>query len=136
VGPDWESHVISELDSQLNKWSDTIPDHCTSLYACQFLLTPINSEILVRWDPSREDPKDLLQSANVMSLFYFTQIMVHRPFMTRTDKAAPLAYPSLAICTNAARSAARLAAILMRRMPAKVKMGPGLLVSCPTRIRP
>ena len=27
VGPQWEQHIVAELDSALNKWIDTVPDH-------------------------------------------------------------------------------------------------------------
>lgn len=30
TGPDWEQHIVTELDSALNKWADTIPSHRTS----------------------------------------------------------------------------------------------------------
>lgn len=28
IGPRWEQHIVSELDSALNKWIDAVPDHC------------------------------------------------------------------------------------------------------------
>jgi hypothetical protein len=28
VGPSWEQRVVSEIDSALNKWIDSLPDHC------------------------------------------------------------------------------------------------------------
>ncbi len=30
VGQQWEQHIVAELDSALNKWVDSIPDHRTS----------------------------------------------------------------------------------------------------------
>jgi hypothetical protein len=27
IGPRWEQHIVSELDSALNKWIDAVPDH-------------------------------------------------------------------------------------------------------------
>ena len=27
VGPQWEQHIVAELDSALNKWIDSVPDH-------------------------------------------------------------------------------------------------------------
>ncbi|CAE6426439.1 unnamed protein product [Rhizoctonia solani] len=29
VGPQWEQHIVAELDSALNKWIDSVPDHYT-----------------------------------------------------------------------------------------------------------
>ena len=35
IGPRWEQHIVSELDSALNKWIDAVPDHreyiCTKI---------------------------------------------------------------------------------------------------------
>ena len=28
VGQKWEQHIVAELDSALNKWIDSVPDHC------------------------------------------------------------------------------------------------------------
>jgi hypothetical protein len=31
VGQQWEQHIVAELDSALNKWIDSVPDHRTQL---------------------------------------------------------------------------------------------------------
>ncbi|KAI0364475.1 hypothetical protein BV20DRAFT_1039391 [Pilatotrama ljubarskyi] len=85
VGQQWEQHIVAELDSALNKWIDSVPDH-------------------LRWDPSRENLLFLNQSANLYAHYYQLQIAVHRPFISSPRKPSPLLFPSLAICTNAARS--------------------------------
>ncbi|KAK7682544.1 hypothetical protein QCA50_014344 [Cerrena zonata] len=85
VGQQWEQHIVAELDSALNKWIDSVPDH-------------------LRWDPNREDLLFLNQSAFLYSQYYQLQIAVHRPFIPSPRKPSPLSFPSLAICTNAARS--------------------------------
>ena len=28
MGHNWEQHIVAELDSALNKWVDSVPDHC------------------------------------------------------------------------------------------------------------
>ena len=58
----------------------------------------------VRWDPTRENILFLNQSANLYANYYQLQIAVHRPFIPSPRKPSPLSFPSLAICTNAARS--------------------------------
>ncbi|TBU65203.1 fungal-specific transcription factor domain-containing protein [Dichomitus squalens] len=85
VGQQWEQHIVAELDSALNKWIDSVPDH-------------------LRWDPTRENLLFLNQSANLYANYYQLQIAVHRPFIPSPRKPSPLSFPSLAICTNAARS--------------------------------
>ncbi|KAI0706989.1 fungal-specific transcription factor domain-containing protein [Earliella scabrosa] len=85
VGQQWEQHIVAELDSALNKWIDSVPDH-------------------LRWDPTRENVLFLNQSANLYANYYQLQIAVHRPFIPSPRKPSPLSFPSLAICTNAARS--------------------------------
>lgn len=46
----------------------------------------------------------LMQSAMLYSGYYALQINVHRPFIPSPRKPSRLSFPSLAICTNAARS--------------------------------
>ncbi|EKM58712.1 uncharacterized protein PHACADRAFT_253204 [Phanerochaete carnosa HHB-10118-sp] len=85
TGPEWEQQTISELDSALNQWLDTVPDH-------------------LRWDPHRENAVYLRQSSILYQSYYGTQINVHRQFIPLPHKTSKLSFPSLAICTNAARS--------------------------------
>ncbi|KAI0080946.1 hypothetical protein K474DRAFT_1588813 [Panus rudis PR-1116 ss-1] len=96
TGPDWEQNIVAELDSTLNKWVDDVPDH-------------------LRWDPHREDELFLTQSAFLYSFYYHVQIVVHRPFIPTSNKPSPLSYPSLAICTNAARSSIHVINVPYRR---------------------
>ncbi|KAI0930965.1 hypothetical protein AcV7_005003 [Taiwanofungus camphoratus] len=85
VGPQWEQHTVAELDSSLNRWIDSVPNH-------------------LRWDPNQENILFLNQSATLYAFYYQIQITVHRPFIPSPRKPSPLSFPSLAICTNAARS--------------------------------
>ncbi|EIW84598.1 hypothetical protein CONPUDRAFT_142812 [Coniophora puteana RWD-64-598 SS2] len=96
TGHKWEQHIVSELDSALNKWIDSVPDH-------------------LRWDPNIQDPTFLLQSCALYAGYYYTQILVHRPFIPSARKPSPLSYPSLAICTNAARSCCHVVDGYVRR---------------------
>ncbi|KAH9851368.1 fungal-specific transcription factor domain-containing protein [Lenzites betulinus] len=96
VGHEWEEQTVSELDSLLNKWIDTVPDH-------------------LRWDPNREDHIFLNQSAALYAKYYQLQIFVHRPFLPTMRKSSRLTLPSLAICTNAARSCVHVSDVQFRR---------------------
>lgn len=58
----------------------------------------------MRWDPNREDDTFFGQSASLYATYYHLQIIVHRPFIPSPRKPSVLSFPSLAICTNAARS--------------------------------
>ena len=77
----------------------------------------------MRWDPSVEDPVVVHQAAALRLTYHYVgrilygdnrcgltserqvQITIHRPFIpVLTGRASPLSFPSLAICTNAARS--------------------------------
>ncbi|KAF7424023.1 hypothetical protein PC9H_009323 [Pleurotus ostreatus] len=93
VGAQWEQHIVAELDSALNKWVDSVPDH-------------------LRWDPNREDLDFFSQSAMLYTHYYHLQILIHRPFIR---KPSPLAFPSMAICTNAARTCSHIVDINSRR---------------------
>ncbi|KDR72397.1 hypothetical protein GALMADRAFT_126549 [Galerina marginata CBS 339.88] len=99
VGRQWEQHIVAELDSALNKWVDSVPDH-------------------LRWEPDRKDLKFFNQSVMLYAQYYHIQILVHRPFIPSLSKPSPLSLPSLAICTNAARSCSRVIDIQRRRNPA------------------
>lgn len=70
---------------------------------------------LVRWDPNREDDTFFNQSASLYCFYYHIQILVHRPFIPSPRRPVPLPFPSLAICTNAARSCSHVASIQGRR---------------------
>ncbi|KAF8604607.1 hypothetical protein BDV93DRAFT_522316 [Ceratobasidium sp. AG-I] len=96
VGPQWEQHIVAELDSALNKWIDSVPDH-------------------LRWDPNRENSLFFDQSATLYSTYYHVQILIHRPFIPSPRKPSPLSFPSLAICTTAARSCSHVLDLQRRR---------------------
>jgi hypothetical protein len=63
-----------------------------------------NPSSLVRWNPKREDENFFNQSVALYVEYYYIQILIHRPFIPSPSKPRPLTFPSLAICTNAARS--------------------------------
>ncbi|KAJ6475995.1 fungal-specific transcription factor domain-containing protein [Mycena vitilis] len=88
----WEEHLVMELDSALNGWVDSIPAHLS-------------------WDPNRRDEAFFDQSALLYCNYYQVQISIHRPFIPAISGGAPTALPSLAICTNAARSCSHIADI-------------------------
>ncbi|KAJ8522471.1 hypothetical protein ONZ45_g984 [Pleurotus djamor] len=91
MGPNWEQRVVSELDSELNSWLDSVPD-------------------ALRWsghNPS-SDPRLFSLSANLFCTYYYVQILIHRPFISGVLKTPGLSFPSLAICVNAARACSHL----------------------------
>ncbi|EPQ52682.1 hypothetical protein GLOTRDRAFT_79806, partial [Gloeophyllum trabeum ATCC 11539] len=90
VGPEWEQRIVAELDSEVNKWFDELPEH-------------------LRWNPDQGDTLFFRQSAMLYCNYYTLQIQIHRPFISKSRKLSPLSYPSLAICTRAARSLSHVA---------------------------
>ncbi|KAH0832830.1 hypothetical protein J3R83DRAFT_11755 [Lanmaoa asiatica] len=97
VGQQWEQHIVAELDSSLNKWIDEVPDH-------------------LRWDPARDvNTPFFKQSSALYANYYHVQIFIHRPFIPSPRKPSPLSFPSLAICTNAARSCSHVIDIYRKR---------------------
>ncbi len=102
VGHTWAQTNVSELDSMLNKWFDMIPDHRESsdpLWSNKLIF------FAVRWDPNRPYDSFFDQSALLYIVYYNTQIQIHRPFI---HKSSSLSFPSLVICTNAAKACARV----------------------------
>ncbi|KIP05404.1 hypothetical protein PHLGIDRAFT_151979 [Phlebiopsis gigantea 11061_1 CR5-6] len=83
--PEKVQELVSDIDSRLNSFIDSIPDH-------------------LKWDPHQPNLMFASQSAILHSWYYSTQIVVHRPFIPTPRRPSPLTFPSLAICTNAARS--------------------------------
>lgn len=89
---EWDERLVSEIDSALNNWLDTVPQH-------------------LRCDPHERNDEWLLQSSLLYSKYYNCQILVHRPFIAArkgANDSSSLNFPSLAICTNAARSISHL----------------------------
>ncbi|KAF9220414.1 hypothetical protein BS17DRAFT_344209 [Gyrodon lividus] len=96
VGQQWEQHIVAELDSALNRWIDAVPHH-------------------LRWDPTRDvNSPFFMQSSVLYTSYYLVQILIHRPFIPSPRKPSPLSFPSLAICTNAARSCSHVIDIYKR----------------------
>ncbi|KAI0248861.1 hypothetical protein BJV78DRAFT_1363240 [Lactifluus subvellereus] len=94
----WQEHTVASLDSALNSWFDSIPDH-------------------LRWDPQRENQTFFVQSASLRIAFYFIQITIHRPFIPSFHKESSLSFPALAICASAARACSHVADALRKRYP-------------------
>ncbi|KAJ7146438.1 fungal-specific transcription factor domain-containing protein [Mycena epipterygia] len=94
---DCEPEVVAELDSDLNKWVESIPSH-------------------LRWDPNREGIF-LDQSTSLYVTYYHVQILIHRTFIPPPGKPAtsPSAFPSLAICANSARSCGHVMEVQSRK---------------------
>ncbi|KAJ7045760.1 fungal-specific transcription factor domain-containing protein [Mycena alexandri] len=93
VGPEWEQRAVSELDSAMNEFLGSLPDH-------------------LRWDPNRTGIF-FDQSAVLHAMYYQLQITIHRPYI---HKPSILAFPSLAICTSAARSVIHVSDVWLNRM--------------------
>ncbi|KAJ7282709.1 fungal-specific transcription factor domain-containing protein [Mycena rebaudengoi] len=94
----WIETAVTELDSALNKWVDSIPDY-------------------LRWDPNREEEPFASQSACLYTSYYHVQIQVHRTFIPSPTNKKPLSstFPSLAICANSARSCSRVMEVQAKR---------------------
>ncbi|KAK0215540.1 fungal-specific transcription factor domain-containing protein [Armillaria fumosa] len=94
TGKGWEQWLVADLDSSLNAWVDSVPDH-------------------IRWNPRCDNETFLYQSATLYSVYYMLQILIHRPLLRRD---CPWSMPSLAVCTNAARSYTRILEVHMTRI--------------------
>lgn len=101
--------IVVELDSALNSWADSVPD-------------------ALRWDPTRADPKLFEHSAILYAHYYYVQILIHRPFMPTRKNPESVGFPSLAICSNAARSISNILDAVLRRGRQSGKL-PGHAVS-------
>ncbi|KAJ4487543.1 fungal-specific transcription factor domain-containing protein [Lentinula aciculospora] len=86
--PDSNAEIVIELDSALNNWLDALPDH-------------------LKWNPHHPDDTILAQLVMLHGNYYWVQIQAHKLFI-RSDSLSTSSFPSLAICTNAARSFAHI----------------------------
>ncbi|GAA5832521.1 hypothetical protein JCM11251_001357 [Rhodosporidiobolus azoricus] len=79
---------VKRLDAQLHAWSQKMPDELPR-------------------DSLAQPGKDLRLSAYLHGAYYQLQILVHRDYVA-SSRFPGFGFPSLSICTNAARSIARL----------------------------
>ncbi|KAF8989558.1 fungal-specific transcription factor domain-containing protein [Cyathus striatus] len=95
---EWEQHIVTELDSALNSWIGALPEY-------------------LRWDPNHQtDDRFFKLSGSLITTYHYIQTLVHRPFIRFNDPpGSALAFPSLAICTSAARSCSLVMEQLMKR---------------------
>ncbi|KAL0956545.1 hypothetical protein HGRIS_002685 [Hohenbuehelia grisea] len=103
--PGWRQEVLKQLNSAMEEFASSIPSH-------------------LQWSPSIRDPIFANQSVSLYTTYYMTQILIYRPFLAAISSSPPTsgsASPNrdspalaLAICTQAARSCAR---ILEDQMP-------------------
>ncbi|KAJ7636406.1 fungal-specific transcription factor domain-containing protein [Roridomyces roridus] len=92
-----EQEKVLELDSELNGWADSVPEH-------------------LRWDPNQENQIYLDQSAAIYAIYYHAQMLIHRPFIPIPGKPpVQTNFPSLAICANAARACGHVLDVQARR---------------------
>ncbi|TRM69374.1 fungal-specific transcription factor domain-containing protein [Schizophyllum amplum] len=84
-----DQQTITMLDSAMNSWLNGLPVH-------------------LQWNPKEKNQTFFDQSACLYTYYYNLQIFVHKPFITPLHSDSRLTFPSLAICTSAARSMARV----------------------------
>ncbi|KAH6913513.1 fungal-specific transcription factor domain-containing protein [Coprinopsis sp. MPI-PUGE-AT-0042] len=92
----FDKHVVAEVDSALNTWIGRLPPHLV-------------------WDANQPHVPFLLQSAVLHAVFHYIQILVHRPFIPTPRRPARLGFPSLLICTNAARAILKVCGAILDR---------------------
>ncbi|KAK7457845.1 Gypsy retrotransposon integrase-like protein 1 [Stygiomarasmius scandens] len=86
---EWYQKAVMELDSALNKWLDSVPEH-------------------LKWENQNDTSIFFSQSTILYSTYYWIQIQVHRRFIPSPGRSSSTSFPSLTICTNAARSCIRV----------------------------
>ncbi|KAK7457844.1 Gypsy retrotransposon integrase-like protein 1 [Stygiomarasmius scandens] len=95
---EWYQKAVMELDSALNKWLDSVPEH-------------------LKWENQNDTSIFCSQSAILYSTYYWIQIQVHRRFIPRPGRSSSTSFPSLTICTNAARSCIRVCEAHYKKKP-------------------
>jgi hypothetical protein len=122
---EWYEKAVIGIDSVLNKWMGSVPEHRKHK---DFYCTRAKCFDLVQWDKQTQDPIFFTQSSLLYTGYYWVQIAVHRRFIPRPkDSSGILSFPSLAICTNAARSSLRVCEMYANRKG--IRYNPQLMVS-------
>ncbi|KAI0033780.1 fungal-specific transcription factor domain-containing protein, partial [Vararia minispora EC-137] len=98
IGPQWVQRVVSAIDSALNEWADSVPEH-------------------LKWNPGCEETIWMLQSSCLYTSYYELQISIHRCFLPTAQKPSPVTFPSLSICANAARSCCHIIEVAKPKLP-------------------
>ncbi|KAF8992801.1 fungal-specific transcription factor domain-containing protein [Cyathus striatus] len=105
---EWPQYIVTELDSALNNWISSLPEH-------------------LRWDPNRIDDRSFKMSGILINFYYYAQILIHRPYIRANTHPSPLSFSSLAICTSAARSCSL---VLQQQMKHFTIVYPYMQMSC------
>ncbi|KAK0467828.1 fungal-specific transcription factor domain-containing protein [Desarmillaria tabescens] len=90
--------IIAELDSLVNEWVDSVPEH-------------------IRWEPRQGNEIFYSQSVFLYCSYYHLRILIHRPFIPTPGKPSSLSCPSLIISTSAARSISYILECQSRKQP-------------------
>ncbi|KAI0309621.1 fungal-specific transcription factor domain-containing protein [Amylostereum chailletii] len=98
---EWRRRTVSVLDSELNEWFDSLPNH-------------------LRWDPTREDEMLFMQTGYLHAGYHMVLIAIHRPFIPSFGKGSALSFPSLAISVHAARACAHILETQRLRHPGMI----------------
>lgn len=103
AGDQWESHILSSLESALKRWSDSVPLHRKTVQNCS--RNPVDLCCpTVRWDVQKdqENMTWLRQALALAGGYYELQIIIHRPFIARPDPT--LSGPAHNKCNEAAKN--------------------------------
>ncbi|KAJ7707151.1 fungal-specific transcription factor domain-containing protein [Mycena metata] len=92
-GPEWEHGIVSQLDSAMNDFLDTIPPH-------------------LRWNPE-SPPQGVFfdQAASLHISYQWILITIHRPYLEKSGASG-----ALSICTKAARAIIHTADIWLQKL--------------------
>ncbi|KJA20733.1 hypothetical protein HYPSUDRAFT_42809 [Hypholoma sublateritium FD-334 SS-4] len=93
IGNEWEGRIVTQLTASMSEWKNSLPQH-------------------LRWNPEERNPIFFHQSSYLYATYYYTQILIHRPFLI---KKSPLSFPALAICTTAAKTCADMLEVAATR---------------------
>ena len=101
VGENWQTEVVTQLDSSLNEWQNTLPPIREQfIHVQEHSMSYIFSNIVL-YDPKEPDPYRFARASNLYICRRVVQIQIHRPLMSR---AGPMMRSSSSIiCVGAAR---------------------------------
>ncbi|KAF9062227.1 fungal-specific transcription factor domain-containing protein [Rhodocollybia butyracea] len=91
VGPHWDQKVVTEVNTELNQWLSSLPEHYATIKERRYFnVKPLFLRMTFGW----------------------SQIQLHKQFIPRPNASTSMIFPSLAICTSAARDCVKAIDIL------------------------
>jgi hypothetical protein len=108
AGPKWKQQIVKQLNSAMDEWVDSVPEHRKS---SQIAIPQLTHASAVKWSARIDDHIFANQSATLFLTYYIVQLLIYRPFLPSAhlyEGHVEFSLPALAICINATKACLRI----------------------------